>query len=351
MTISTIVLDWGNTLMRVFPQYEGAMLDWPEVAAVDGATEALSALHGTCRLVVGTNAANSNASQISAALARVGLDEWIDDIFTYNEIGSRKPDPAFYSQMERLLQVERDQIVMLGDEFIADVLGPSRAGWRAVWLNPEARFAPGLNPLQSAEIQNMAELPGIIDGLDMPSPSIALTWLQEQGTSCTLLMHVQMVAALAYCLAVELRRLGERVDPVLAHRGGLLHDVAKLSAKKLPGRPDHGKAASDFLLGRNQPVLAEIARRHLLFCIDDPGRTPRTWEEKLVYFADKLVDGGGLATIQTRLKAFKLRYPDDAERISQIEPGVLAMQQEIAGRLGWNPEEMLARLKQALWEN
>lgn len=326
-------------------------MDWPEVAAVDGARETVSALHDKYRLVVGTNAANSNASQISAALARVGLAEWIDDIFTFNEIGSRKPEPAFYSQMEQLLHVKRDQIVMVGDEFVADVLGPSRAGWRAVWLNPEARLAPGLNPLQDAEIQNLAELPGIIGGLNLPSPATALTWLQEQGTSCTLLMHVQMVAALAYYLTVELRRLGERVDPVLAHRGGLLHDVAKLSAIKAPGKPDHGQAAAEFLLRRDQPVLAEVARRHLLFCIADPARAPRTWEEKLVYFADKLVDGGGLATIQSRLKAFKLRYPDDAERISRIEPAVLAMQETIAGRLGWNPDEMLARLKQALWEN
>ncbi|RPJ49817.1 MAG: GNAT family N-acetyltransferase, partial [Chloroflexi bacterium] len=47
-----LVFDWGNTLMRVFPEYSGPMASWPEVADVDGAVNALEALLGRHTMVV-----------------------------------------------------------------------------------------------------------------------------------------------------------------------------------------------------------------------------------------------------------------------------------------------------------
>ena len=38
--IEAVFFDAGDTLMRVFP-YPGPMVEWPELAAVDGAAEAL----------------------------------------------------------------------------------------------------------------------------------------------------------------------------------------------------------------------------------------------------------------------------------------------------------------------
>lgn len=350
MVKPVIVFDWGNTLMKVFPQYSGAMKNWPEVQAVEGARAALEALHGRYRLVVGTNAADSNAEQIMAALERVGLAEWVECVYTYQEIGSRKPAEQFFYRLEELLAVRRDDVCMVGDEFKADVLGPARAGWRAVWLNPGVRLAPGLLPLHNAEIQSLAELPARVDELNLPAPACALSWLQEMGTTQDILIHVQMVAGLAYFLAAQMLQQGLPVDPVLAHRGGLLHDVAKLSANRLPGGPDHGQAAAQHLLKRGQPALAEIANRHLLFCIQEPERAPRSWEEKLVYFTDKLVEGGSVVPIPARLQALAGRYPRDAQQIMDVEPALNDLQAEITGVLGWKPDELLPRLKQALWQ-
>lgn len=349
MQVNTIVFDWGDTLMKVFPQYSGVMADWPEVGAVENARETLAALHGKYRLVVGSNAANSDAGQIMDALNRVGLAEFIDQVFTFSEIGYRKPDENFYWQIERLLGEERHHLVMVGDEYRADVLGAVRAGWRAVWYNPRCVEAAGLWPLQTAEIQDLAVLPDVVEHLDLPSTTTALTWLQESELSTNLLMHVQMVAALAYILAVYLRRNGEKVDPVLAHRGGLLHDLAKLSARKLTDGTDHGQAAARWLRQQGQAELAEIANRHMLFCIHDPARAPRSWEEKLVYFADKLVEGGGVASIETRLAALKARYRIDEDKINATEASLVEMRAMIADQLGWPVDEFTERLKQALW--
>jgi len=73
LEITTLVFDWGDTLMTVDPRFSGAMGDWPEVTAVPGVQTALAALQGRFRLAVASNAVDSNAIQVHAALERVGL--------------------------------------------------------------------------------------------------------------------------------------------------------------------------------------------------------------------------------------------------------------------------------------
>ena len=69
-----LVFDWGNTLMKVFPEYTGPMVNWPEVAEVDGMSEALDGLAGRSPMVVATNAADSTAELVWKALRRAKLD-------------------------------------------------------------------------------------------------------------------------------------------------------------------------------------------------------------------------------------------------------------------------------------
>jgi putative hydrolase of the HAD superfamily len=101
---TTLVFDWGDTLMRVFSEYNGAMVDWPEVAVMPGAVEALTRLHEEYALFVATNAAQSSADEVRAALQRVGLGGFFKDIFTSQKLdGFRKPEPAYFQTIERCL--------------------------------------------------------------------------------------------------------------------------------------------------------------------------------------------------------------------------------------------------------
>jgi putative hydrolase of the HAD superfamily len=110
--------------MREFPQYPGIMADWPRVEAMPGAKEALDVLKDRYRIVVATNAANSDADQVRLALARAGLSESISSIFTPRQLGVRA--------LESVLGVSPDRIVMVGDDYLADAFGPHRAGWHAI---------------------------------------------------------------------------------------------------------------------------------------------------------------------------------------------------------------------------
>src|SRR5690242_18077103 len=92
-----LVFDWGNTVMKIFPQYSGPMAEWPEAAGVEGIIEALEALQRRFRMVIATNAADSTTEQVCKALKRVGLSEYFKAVFTTHELdGALKPEIRYF---------------------------------------------------------------------------------------------------------------------------------------------------------------------------------------------------------------------------------------------------------------
>jgi FMN phosphatase YigB (HAD superfamily) len=166
--IVAVVFDWGDKVMRVFPEYAGPMADWPQVEVVEGAAAALAALLPRYTLVLATNAADSGAPLVCRALARAGLEGYFRTVLTARELGAHKPDPAFHAAVLRRLGCPPGAAVMVGDDYAADVAGARHAGLRAIWFNPAAFPCPADVPLHDAEVRSMAELPAALDRL--PSP-------------------------------------------------------------------------------------------------------------------------------------------------------------------------------------
>ncbi len=352
--ITTLVLDWGDTLMHTIPGYTGAMVDWPEVRLVAGVTQALEQLGGQYRLVVGTNAADSSAAQVKAALQRGGLDQFFQEVFTAHELGGlRKPAAGYFHALQAALGEPAHHMLMLGDDYQVDVLGAYQAGWRTLWYNPAVRACPGLAPLQDSDLYQMSDLPDALLRLRLPGWDTCQAWMRARALPHTLLLHSQSVAAAAYLMAIWLRQNGEAVDPILAHRGGLLHDLAKVApvATGIPP-PNHGEAAARLLSTYGQPELAEIARRHILFSLNDPQAGPRTWEEKLVYFADKLVEGSQVVPFEERLQALRRRYhyEEEVHPISEIVPALENLQAEICQAIRLAPDELVPKLRSYLFK-
>lgn len=345
---AALVFDWGNTVMKVFPQYDGPMSDWPEVAEVDGIVEALEDLKDRCPMVLGTNAADSSVEQVWKALRRAGLAEYFRAVFTMHELGARKPEIQFFRQLESVLDRTPYQMVMVGDDFKTDVLGPSLAGWQTVWYNPQHLPAPGLIPLQDAEVSDLRDLPAALQRRPLPGYAQATAWLIENNTPYNILTHIRLVAAIAYELAVWLGQAGVKVDPLLTQRGAMLHDLCKIDSillkKERGSRGDHARMARDFLLAHNQPELAEIADRHMPASGPGDPRAPRTWEQKLVHFADKLAEGERVVTPQERIQALIARYPEYQEDLQSSQPFLLQIQDEICQHLKLTPAEMIKKL-------
>lgn len=158
-----ILLDWGNTLMRDFPQYPGPMHKWPRVAVLPHVAETLAALHPDWTLAVATNAGSSDEAIIRKALARGEIDHLIDRVYCFRKIGFRKPEPGFYAFILQDLGLPAERVVMVGDHFIADVLGANTCGIRAVWFNEFRQETPSGELYRT--IRSFDELPGALEDL------------------------------------------------------------------------------------------------------------------------------------------------------------------------------------------
>lgn len=168
--IDVVFLDWGNTLMVDQGMREGPMKDWDKVEAETGAQEALLRLRARYRLVVATNAADSPAYFVRLALARVGLDDYIDDVVSSAEVGDHKPNYPFFRaallrEGDRGIPLDPRRAVMVGDGTTNDIAGAQRAGIRTIWYNPtKRRFPDGAQP-PDVVIKKLADLPAAVDRL------------------------------------------------------------------------------------------------------------------------------------------------------------------------------------------
>ena len=130
-----VLLDWGNTVMRDFPEFSGVMAAWPHVEALPNVKEVLLELQPQWTLVLATNSVDSDERAIWEALDRVGLRLLLDKVYCFQSIGHSKPAPDFFDYIVKDLGLDRCRMVMVGDEFEKDVLGANRSGIRGIWFN------------------------------------------------------------------------------------------------------------------------------------------------------------------------------------------------------------------------
>ena len=130
-----VLLDWGDTLMRDFPKFSGAMAAWPHVEVLPNVKDMLLELRPQWTLALATNSIDSDETAIWEALDRVGLSSLLDKVYCFQSIGHSKPAPDFFDYIVKDLGMDRRCMVMVGDEFEKDVLGANCSGIRGIWLN------------------------------------------------------------------------------------------------------------------------------------------------------------------------------------------------------------------------
>lgn len=157
-----VLFDWGDTLMRVFPQYSGKMKDWPRVEEMPGARKALHGLHGRVGIALATNAADSEESDIREALERAGLGSFVKQIFCYRAVGAKKSTPDFFAQVQARLHADPGHLVMVGDDFAEDVQAARAAGLWAVWFNP--RTSENAAGDRYTTVHHLEALPAVLMG-------------------------------------------------------------------------------------------------------------------------------------------------------------------------------------------
>ena len=126
---------------------------------VDGAKEILLYLSEKYYVAV---ASNSELAQQEKRLKKADMLKYISKIFTSEEIGFAKPSEGFFAHCENELpQLERDEIILIGDSVTADIEGAKKFGFKTCWFN----FARKENPVcEKADyiINNLAEIKNIL---------------------------------------------------------------------------------------------------------------------------------------------------------------------------------------------
>jgi len=134
----TVLFDWGDTVMRDYPEITIPMVEWETVEVIEGVADVPAYLDSSGRrIVLATSAAISDEGRIRGALARGGLDTYFSHIYCFKNTNLPKGE-EFYRHILNDLGISASDTLMVGDGFEKDVLAANTVGIFAVWFNPKS---------------------------------------------------------------------------------------------------------------------------------------------------------------------------------------------------------------------
>lgn len=92
------------------------------------------------------------------------LAPYFNHIVISGEFGTGKPSVEIFNYALSLLDVEKSEVMMVGDNPLTDILGASRAGIDSVWINHRTREKVDVTP--TFEIDRLKEILAIVKSLN-----------------------------------------------------------------------------------------------------------------------------------------------------------------------------------------
>jgi uncharacterized protein len=168
--------------------------------------------------------------------------------------------------------------------------------------------------------------------MSLPTRSDAIELLRKVGCGQNIIEHCIGVTALALEIAEACRKQGVQVNVKLVEIGALLHDIGRSTTHSV----EHGVIGG--LIVRELQLPEEIARiveRHVgggitveeAVKLGLPAKdyTPTTLEEKIVCYADKLIDGDKRVDLEDTIQKFSMELGKKHPSIDRLR----ALQTEI----------------------
>jgi putative hydrolase of the HAD superfamily len=100
--------------------------------------EMLQTVAGRYQLALLSNFTHPPA--VDAILTRLGIASFFSAILISGRIGRRKPHPHAFSQLTQELGLAAAEIIFVGDELEADIIGGRNAGMQTVWMTYRQRL-------------------------------------------------------------------------------------------------------------------------------------------------------------------------------------------------------------------
>jgi uncharacterized protein (TIGR00295 family) len=174
----------------------------------------------------------------------------------------------------------------------------------------------------------------------IPDENAALLLHKKYGSDDRIVKHCQTVASVARLLAKALAAKNVDVDERAIVGGALLHDIGRTRTQTV----QHGYVGAELLRAEGvDEVVVETVKKHVGAGISEeeanalgfpPGDyIPRTLEEKVVCFADKMVSSNTVRPFEEEVKRF-VRKGHDVERLERLKS-------DLAEELGEDPERVV----------
>ena len=138
--------------------------------------------------------------------------------------------------------------------------------------------------------------------MKIPTKEECLEILKEANVPDNIVSHVKAVHDFSMKIVDLLERKGIKVNRILVAAGALLHDIKKLNSN------DHITEGYEFVKSLDFPEVAEVIRKHGLQHLGDGKFVPKTWEEKIVFYADKRIKNDKVVSVDERFVYVKQKY-------------------------------------------
>ncbi|HLQ03449.1 MAG TPA: HDIG domain-containing protein [Nitrososphaerales archaeon] len=174
----------------------------------------------------------------------------------------------------------------------------------------------------------------------IPDEADALRIHRKYGSVPVIVEHCRAVERVARIIASELTRGGVAVDERVIQAGALLHDVGRTRVQTVR----HGYEGAEIL--RKEGVderVVEVVKRHVgagitreearRLGLPEGDYVPRTLEQKVVCFADKMIDSNRARPFAEEVKRF-VRKGHDVKKLE-------ALKEDLKLELGRDPEEVI----------
>ncbi|HLU21312.1 MAG TPA: HAD family hydrolase [Bacillaceae bacterium] len=88
---------------------------------------------------------------------------YFDQIVISGGFGKGKPDPSIFEHALQLMEVDKDEVLMVGDNLMTDILGANQTGIKSVWINRHQKERTEVVP--TYEINHLEGLFDILEEL------------------------------------------------------------------------------------------------------------------------------------------------------------------------------------------
>jgi len=162
--IKALIFDWGDTVMRDYPELEGPMFNWEHVEEIPHVKVALEDLRHKYICCIASNAGYSDNHLMRQALKRVHLVKYFLFYFTSKELGNEKPDKRFFTKICEKIKVKPEECVMVGNDYKKDIEGAKSVGMQTILFNE--KNSKGKYTSADKVIKSMTELIAAVQALD-----------------------------------------------------------------------------------------------------------------------------------------------------------------------------------------